>query len=955
TVHGDFLISGIANIYSYCDFVVEGNMSITSQSTLYYYGRLYIMKTLSSSGIATINVEGVLMVDSTVTLTNQSSIMLTNGSYMSCKDINLASVGFVRSSGGAFSQIVINGIPTADLSSGYNGNSLDICWNGGQIPPGLKQGALTYCINNVPPIPPNNKCSPFICPSISTTGNTICEGSSATITVSGANTYTWSNGQTNDTIVVNPTITTTYSVTSEGLKSCKHVAIAVVVVNPQPNLMAAGNTICTGNSTIVSASGANAYSWNTGQTSSSFSVAPTITTTYTVTGTTNPSGCTNTATAVVSVNNLPNVTANGNTICTGAITTINASGANNYSWSNTMTGSIITVNPTQTTTYTVTGTDGNSCTNTATATINVNPLPNVTANGATICIGAITNINASGANTYTWSNSDTGSVISVNPTSTTTYTVTGTDGNTCTNTALAVVNVNPLPIVTASGDTICIGAITTINASGAFTYSWSNSDTGSTITINPTSTTTYIVTGTDNNTCTNTATAAVNVNPLPVVTANGNTICIGAIANINASGANTYTWSNSDTGSAITVNPTETTTYTVTGTDLNGCTNTALAVVNVNLKPNVTASGGTICYGGNIVITAGGSVNYSWSDGQTGNPITVNPTSTTTYTVTGTDGNICTNTATSIVTVNPKPNVAATGNTICYGIFSNITASGANTYTWSNSMMGSSITVSPTSTLIYTVTGTDLNGCTNTATATMTVNPNPIIAETPADEYCEQSDGSIKLNISSGTPGFTYSWSNGSTTKDLDSIPAGTYTITVTDNVGCIKVKTIVINNINIYPNGNPSVDTVKHLITHLFIFTWNGTPGKLYRWDFGDGTTSSLVNPVHVYDKIGKYTITLIVTSIEGCEKEYILYVEIINPSNIEVFNIVTPNFDGFNEVFKVKYTGTFKKFSMIILNRWGTKLFETEDIDSGWDPRNRPDGVYYYIIKAEANDDKT
>ncbi|MDD5571852.1 MAG: gliding motility-associated C-terminal domain-containing protein, partial [Bacteroidales bacterium] len=83
--------------------------------------------------------------------------------------------------------------------------------------------------------------------------------------------------------------------------------------------------------------------------------------------------------------------------------------------------------------------------------------------------------------------------------------------------------------------------------------------------------------------------------------------------------------------------------------------------------------------------------------------------------------------------------------------------------------------------------------------------------------------------------------------------------------------------------------------------------------------------------------------------------YVEVLYPSSIEVFNITTPNADGLNDVFRVKYTGEFTAFSMLIYNRWGQLLYETHDINSGWDARDCPDGVYYYIIKATATDAKT
>ncbi|MDD5571140.1 MAG: hypothetical protein PHD97_08285, partial [Bacteroidales bacterium] len=723
-VNGNFTISSSVTIHSYCDFVVYGDMNLSSSAVFDFYGRLDIHGSLNLGSSTHLNVTGVLIVEYNVTIGSMGSITLINGTYMSCINFTLYPSAQLISTGGIFSQLVITGTPTAGSSSGFNGNNLDICWSCGSppcIPPGIKNGTITYCVNNLTPSPPTNLCSPYICPALSTMGNTICSGSNASISAGGADTYTWSTGQTGSVIVVTPGTSTTYTVTgTHNINGCTNSASAAVTVNTSPTVSANGNTICYGGSATITASGANTYSWSNSMAGSVITVNPTITTTYIVTGTAG-NGCTNTATAVLNVNNLPSIMASGNTICTGAITNINASGANSFTWNTGQTGNSVTVNPTQTTTYIVTGTDGNGCRNTAQTAVIVNVLPNVTASGNTICIGAITSINASGANNYSWNNSETGSTVTVNPTQTTTYVVTGTDGNTCTNTALAVVNVNPLPIVTASGNTICIGAITNINASGANNYSWDTGQTGNSVTVNPTQTTTYIVTGTDGNTCTNTALAVVNVNPLPIVTASGNTICIGAITNINASGANNYSWDTGQTGSSVTVNPTQTTTYVVTGTDGNTCTNTALAVVNVNPLPVVTASGNTICIGAITNINASGANNYSWDTGQTGSSVTVNPTQTTTYVVTGTDGNTCTNTALAVVNVNPLPVVTASGNTICIGAITNINASGANNYSWDTGQTGSSVNVTPNQTTTYIVTGTDGSTCTNTALAVVNV------------------------------------------------------------------------------------------------------------------------------------------------------------------------------------------------------------------------------------------
>ena len=147
------------------------------------------------------------------------------------------------------------------------------------------------------------------------------------------------------------------------------------------------------------------------------------------------------------------------------------------------------------------------------------------------------------------------------------------------------------------------------------------------------------------------------VNPNPSITVNNPAICIGNSGTLIASGGSSYAWSNAlGTGNSKVVNPGSVTNYFVTGTDNNGCVGTAQATVNVNMLPTVSANGGTTCSGSNISISANGANNYAWSNGLgTSNPVNANPTSTTIYSVSGTDNNGCVGTAQALVYVNVLP------------------------------------------------------------------------------------------------------------------------------------------------------------------------------------------------------------------------------------------------------------------------------------------------------------
>jgi len=222
---------------------------------------------------------------------------------------------------------------------------------------------------------------------------------------------------------------------------------------------------------------------------------------------TNASG-TSTVSKTFTVTSTPTVTAAGSsTSCAGSSATLTASGATTYTWNpGSLVGASVVVSPTTTTTYSVVGKNG-TCSGSNTKVLTVTPNPTVTVNSATICSGNSANLTAGGATTYSWNTSATTASISVSPTTTTTYTVIGTSSG-CTNVKTSVVNVNPLPVITAntSSSIICgppYQGTATIAASGATTYTWNTSATTASISVSPSVTTTYTVTGTNANGCVN--------------------------------------------------------------------------------------------------------------------------------------------------------------------------------------------------------------------------------------------------------------------------------------------------------------------------------------------------------------------------------------------------------------------------------------------------------------------
>jgi hypothetical protein len=288
-----------------------------------------------------------------------------------------------------------------------------------------------------------------------------------------------------------------------------------------------------------------------------------------------------------------------------------------------------------------------------------------------------------------------------------------------------------LPNPSIVGPTVvCQGAGPTVYsvAPMALSYTWSLpggwSGSSSTNTISATPGSSGIISIIASNACGTGVqqTLSITVSGLPTITVNGGTICSGNSFTIIPSGANTYTI---EGGTAI-VNPITNTTYTVLGSDLNGCVSQT-AVSNVTVfalpLPTITVNSGSICLGQSFTMIPSGANTYTFQGGSA----IVSPTTTNSYSVTGTstDGCVSAGFAVSNITVNVTPdiNVASSSSVLCVGQTATLTATGTNSYSWSTGSNTSTATISPTITTTYTVTGTNINGCQKTVTITQQVSP----------------------------------------------------------------------------------------------------------------------------------------------------------------------------------------------------------------------------------------
>ncbi|NSW46284.1 MAG: PKD domain-containing protein, partial [Bacteroidales bacterium] len=720
---------------------------------------------------------------------------------------------------------------------------------------------------------------------------TICAGGSTTLTASGGSSYNWSTGATTAAVTVNPASTTTYTVTVTNAAGCTATANATVTVNALPTaaITPASASICADGSTTLTASGGSSYNWSTGATTAAVTVNPASTTTYTVT-VTNAAGCTATANATVTVNALPVVNAGADvSIPFGTNTTLNGlasggSGFYNFAWDpaalvvNSTNATTATVNLNSTTTFTLTATDqvtGCSSTDQVVVTVTGGPLTiNLTATPNIICNGStsqlIANVSGgSGTYTYNWSSNPNGfsSNISnpiVAPTQTTTYTVTVNDGfNDVVGTI--TITVNPLPVADAGTDiSICEGESANLLASGGDSYLWSTNENTAAITVSPTVTTIYTVTVTSTDGCSATDNVTVIVNPIPVITLTSNTtICEGSSITLTATGGDSYLWSTSENTASIIVTPAITTTYDVTVSNSYGCSTLGSVTVTVNTLPVADAGQDVaICIGNNAVLTANGGVSYEWNTGSNTNSITVSPTTNTTYSVTVTDANGCTNVDDVVVSVNPLP-VADAGSdvAICQGQSATLTANGGVSYLWGTNDNTQTITVSPTTTTLYYVTVTDANGCEASDYVTVIVNEVPSVVINVTNTVCGGATGTAEAFVSNGTGNYTYLWdvnAGSQTTALATGLAAGVYSLTVNDG-NCSTVA-----QAEILEDGAPVMSLTASADTICLgqTVTLTATGANDYTWSpatYLSATTGSNV------DATPDQTITYTVTGTNG------------------------------------------------------------------------------------------
>jgi len=731
----------------------------------------------------------------------------------------------------------------------------------------------------------------------------ICQGSTATLNAGNAgSSFVWSTGQTSQSIIVNAA--GTYTVTVTNAQGCS--ASATVQVSQGGSFSNTMNNVafCSGGSAVLNAGNpGSTYLWNTGATTQSITV--TNGGNYSVT-ITDANGCSGVLNTTVNVNPLPQANFTPNDICITQplqfidISTITSGSIVGWSWNfgdgniSQQQNPVHTYNTHGTYTVILTVTSAEGCTDTAMRTFNVYPLPQANFSYNFGCVNEPINFidqsftqmgNIIG---WSWDFGDGTTSNLQNPThafstpgmQVVTLTITTVGG--CTDVRPRNIHIYPIPDLafTTQSSGVCLGTLATItNNSNTFngavnSWLWDFGDGTTDNFANPTHlyTTpgTYTITliGITSHGCIDTVSQPFTVFPLPTAFAGPDaTICVGQTASLSASGGVSYQWSNGSTSANVQVAPTSTTTYTVTVTDVNGCTDTDSVTVVVNPLPLANAGPDVaICIGQSTTLNGNAGPSVMWTPGNVNTAsITVSPLVTTNYVYTVTSMQGCINRDTVVVTVNPLPVVSAGLDTsICAGGTATLTATGGVTYSWSpTGQSGATIFVAPTTQSTYTVTVTNVNGCSASDAVTVNVNPNPVVSFSPQLLCLGNS-----VVLDAGNPGSSFLWfPGGETTQAISVTDSGQYTVEVTNAFGCLTtgVAVVTLGGSNLV-NNPTNVNLCDGQSTVLDA----GNPGSTYVWSNGSTSQTIQVNTG------GSYTVT--VTDPTGCSSSFVSNV-MVNP----------------------------------------------------------------------------
>jgi PKD repeat protein len=668
--------------------------------------------------------------------------------------------------------------------------------------------------------------------------------------------------------------------------------------------------------------------WTYGDGSTSSTTSSSFTKTYAIAGVysaklvaTSSFGCRDSIIKTVNVFSKPKAVFSAANNCLGITTSFNnaSSGANNYSWDFGDGKSSSSTNPTNS--YATSGTytvklkvsTNNGCVDSTSTnvTIYANPVANfITAN---VCDGFLTTYSntSTGASSYKWDFGNGNTSTSTNPTYTYptagNYTVTliATTSNGCSNTISKSYTVYSSPTANFSGSNVCLGNSITFNnsSSGATSQVWDFGDATASTATNPSKT--YGAAGNFNvklvitnvNGCKDSITKSITIYAKPTPAFSASNQCLGtAVSFVNQStSASSNVWSFGDGKSSAATSPNYT--YSAAGTytaklvvtSINGCKDSISKAISVYQKPVVsfTANPNPICRGGLMTFanTTTNGASYIWTFGNGATSTSSNPS--TNYNTHGNynvklvaiSSNGCKDSLTKGVTVWPRPvasfkvNDGCTGDNLAFGTNS----VGAVSHEWTFGDATTSTTANPSK--AYSAPGsynvklivTSVNGCKDTSTSSVTVNPRANVSFTNSSNFCLGLSAAFTntSTLSSGSMTHQWSFGDGNTSSNSNSTntytSAGNYTVklTTTTDKGCSNSAT---SSVIVFAKPTANYNANSACAGGSVTFTNTSVGGTTNAWDFGDAGTSSLASPTHTYSTAGTYNVKLTVTNSNNC-----------------------------------------------------------------------------------------
>jgi len=740
--------------------------------------------------------------------------------------------------------------------------------------------------------------------------------------------------------------------------------------------------------------------------------------TYTVT-VTDANGCTDTSQVtineptqlVASISDSTDVSCFGGSDGSATASATGGTSPYTYSWPSSGTNPI--ENNLAQGTYTVTVTDANGCTDISMVTINqpnqlvanMSSFTNVSCFGGSDGSATATASGGTSPYTYNWSTNESSSTIS--NLSQGKYRVTISDANGCFDTVSVQIS-QPSQLfanINLSTDVSCFEgsdgfAVASANGGTApYSYLWPSNN--SSAAENNLSAGNYTVTVTDANGCTNTATAIINEpNPLslsaiirPVSCYNGNDGQV-SVSPVGGTRPYTYNWSTNTTDSSTA--GLSKGNYGLTITDNNGCRIDSIFNITEPNPITLSASGNdTICAGSNYTISAtasggNGNYTYNWSNGLgSGQSKNISINSTTTYSVEVTDSKGCRGNRDSVTiyvrNLNTDTLKVEKSGDVCRGESTTISAThngtlGSYTYSWNRGGNGlSSFQVSPQNTQTYILTVVDRCGAVRSDSVTVNVYDYPTInLPQQIAEGCSPVEVLFTDSLNPPGSNFTYLWEFGDGNSSINRTVSyiyrdpGTYRVklSVTSNHGCKSESSANSGQVIVNPSPTagftvspPEADIENPLIN----FQNTSSGASQFRWVFDVPAEDSLSNnPSVTYPDTGKYEVSLYIENSYGCTDSITKYVRIKPVFEYDIPNAFTPNPNGpsdgsynpnalNNDIFFV-FAEYVQEFHMMIFNRWGELIFETFDINKGWDGYYKGEicqqDVYVYKVEIKWTD---